>query len=381
MVAPVSGPFTVISGGTTGPYWKDQRIYRQKRPIDRPLSYHMDCAKILSIFQGKPSLGLSRNAWDYKVSTAFTSREMNNGVSLCFEKLKGEIGDRASMGENFLDMHQSVRTIESRARQLHALVSDVRKLRLGEALRVLTDPKYSSSAMKMSHPVKNVANQWLEFHLGIEPVVKDVYAAMQVMQKPLKDRLVKAKAYGGRYDTKTVINEGYRITTYDRKLNCYVGMQTGVAVSNPWLYLANSLGVINPVQVAWQATPLSFVADWFVNVEQFLGTPTDFLGLSLKNAETTLYFTGTQLSTMFGTNYNSIVNTELGGLSRTLGITLPSLQFRPVKVPGVARAATAVALLVGGLRSLDRQINYRRPAVKHFKGGYVWHNGYTHDWV
>jgi hypothetical protein len=350
-------------------------MYKQKKPFDRPLSYHTDFAKITNLYKTKPSWGIDTDAWLYKDSTSSTSLQMTNAISLSYERLKGQIGDRPSMGENFLDLHESVRTIETRARQLFHIVRDLKKLNLGEVVRDVVDPRYSS-AMKMSHPIKNVSGQWLEFHLGIEPVVKDIYAAIDHMQQPIKNVFCRSRAYGGQAIRLQTVDEGYRVTKYTRNVACYAMHQVEVAVSNPWLYLANSLGLVNPVQVAWQVTPLSFVADWFVNVEQFLGTVTDFLGLTTLNPMTTTYWNGFFNQTMVGTNYNSTGTANCGGMTRSLGITLPSLHFHPYKVPGVARAATAVALLVGGLHSLEKRAIAPKPIIYGYRKQTHWDQGY-----
>lgn len=56
-----------------------------------------------------------------------------------------------------------------------------------------------------------------------------------------------------------------------------------VTVQNPNLWVANKLGLVNPVSVAWDLVPWSFLVNMVSNLGQVAGSLTDFAGLSLSN--------------------------------------------------------------------------------------------------
>ena len=61
------------------------------------------------------------------------------------------------------------------------------------------------------------------------------------------------------------------------------------SVSNPWLYGLNSLGLINPLLVAWELTTLSFVFDWFIPVGTFLEALTSSVGIDYSHGYLTSF--------------------------------------------------------------------------------------------
>lgn len=60
-----------------------------------------------------------------------------------------------------------------------------------------------------------------------------------------------------------------------------------VAVSNPNLWIANKLGLVNPFQVAWDIVPWSFLVNMVTNMGQIMGSLTDFAGLTLSDTSLT----------------------------------------------------------------------------------------------
>lgn len=136
-----------------------------------------------------------------------------------------------------------------------------------------------------------------------------------------------------------------------------------VAVSNPNLWLANQLGLINPGTIALELVPFSFVFGWFVNLEQVISSMTDLYGLTLSNGWKSLAFNGVYQMTYYGQyKWSELVNgvptTIIGAphtrsfgqvvstMKRDLGLLRPVLHIAPLKAPHWRRAATAVSLLV-----------------------------------
>jgi hypothetical protein len=56
-----------------------------------------------------------------------------------------------------------------------------------------------------------------------------------------------------------------------------------VRVSNAFISNLDTAGVINPLSIAWELSPYSFVVDWFIPVGNVLSALSDTIGLELQD--------------------------------------------------------------------------------------------------
>lgn len=117
---------------------------------------------------------------------------------------------------------------------------------------------------------------WLEYHYAWVTLASDIYAMLDALEIRWKERppIMSAKTVREEYSTypssrfqgqvRHGIEQKYMFTLDDDSLN--------------W-YMLSSLGLINPVSVAWELTTLSFVVDWFVPIGNFLEALTATVGL------------------------------------------------------------------------------------------------------
>lgn len=346
MVAPVIGPIRLTTDQLT--WYLRRETYKQSRPYNLELPYtRVSGARVKAT--GNTTGDSPSNVAEQTMSMISSSALLNGARIRAYDKFKDSLSSRASMAENVAQVNQSVSTIAARCTQLLHFTNAVRRGRLGDAARILRTPE-----PKVRHPIKESGNQWLEYHLGIAPLVQDVYNAIDILQNPLKNHKLRVRVTAGEGVTlsRTTSSQPWAVGLREEKLEWLkVQYEAEVAVSNPNLYLANTLGVVNPAVFAWQMIPLSFVLDWFVNVEQFLGTATDLFGLTIQRSSTAF---------MYRSSYYELWNTygwelkfELFGMNRGPGITVPGLGLRPARALSWQRGLTAVALLVPALKSLD----------------------------
>jgi hypothetical protein len=338
MTVPVVGPTTTTVSNTAS-YVYVKTTYRQKPPYDLVLPY--DMKRYIRTFLGSHGVISCLNtggALDMNPSGAMST--------LAFEKLKGKIAEKAELGVFLAELSQSTRMIAKRATQLSRAY---RALRRGQ-LNVFFNELGVSKRRRGTHASKDVAGLWLEYSFGWTPMIGDVYDAVSVLQSSFREIRVSASArnrYVKRRPECPVISEG---TTYDRQ-RYEESVWTGVAikVTNPNLWLANSLGLINPAVVAWELVPFSFVVDWFSTVGTFLSHGTDMLGLSQSKAYTSKLVKGWEASRYhyqwapYGTGPTKI---EAVKFSRVASLPSVGISFRPVKLPHWKRAANATSLLV-----------------------------------
>lgn len=337
----MAGPkyFTGASSRT----WYMQRMwYTQAKPYVNPLPY-----RYLEGYQWPNEVGPG-NASFYCRNYADSIYGIGvNAFNKCSQKFYDAMGEGSTWTVNLKERESAISMITRRAKQLLDFSHAVRRLDFGAAARLLgvKTPKGVSRH-------KQFGNNWLEYHFGWEPLIKDIGAAVDLLQNPIPDRHIKVRARSfvegvkGRIDTDT---ESYKESNA-------VSIRAGarVEISNPDLYAANRLGFTNPALVAWEVIPFSFVVDWFIPVGSFLSGMQATLGLRLHGpwwSERSTYYRETKHHGIGpgGEHYNydyggSGVWAERHDTAISPYPLLPTFRgFSPV------RGLTAISLLLQGL--------------------------------
>jgi len=371
MVTPIIGPTVTTSGGTTGSmrsYWRREG-YKQSKPFDRVLAYDYRRCDLNRLFPGTgntyDAFGLAAG---YDMLAQLDSWRPEVHIrNLLYDRFKEKMAGNAQLGVGLVELGKSYGMVSARALQLVQFGRHLKAGRFGDAAHVLGLSKVPKGVSRK----KQLSSNYLEFHFGWSPMVADMYNAIDVLQNPLRAVWVRATALErlGRLDLETPVSFSDKPVAYpqnatqyswrywrgDRRAAC--GAQ--VAVTNPNLWLANQLGLINPASIAWELIPFSFVADWFVNVGQCLDSFTDYYGLTLSKEWTTVTYRGVAHSYyfarykwmengswvwgggLFGDRQGSFIHTR-----RQVGLPKPTFVVKPFKAWGLRRAAAAVSLLV-----------------------------------
>jgi hypothetical protein len=270
--------------------------------------------------------------------------------SRAYEKLREAISDRSAWAVNLAEYHQSFQMMTARLQQLLLFTKAIRKKDLVAAKKALG---FTGSPLRRGVP-KTLADHWLEYSFGWKPLFEDIYSGMQALQTPIKSIRPRGKF------TESLLgisgsNSGGFISTQEvfGKRFCKQGCE--VTISNPLLYLANNLGIVNPAVVAWELIPFSFVVDWFVNVEQFLSSGTDYLGLTVSKPWTVFGLKGRVLVTRdnpFWTPRHNAQYFQVAYVKRTTDLSNPLLFIRPARLWGWQRCFNAASVLTQSLKGL-----------------------------
>lgn len=134
------------------------------------------------------------------------------------------------------------------------------------------------------NPTRQFANKWLELQYGWLPLFSDLHDQYETLRYKLeKDGLLVHGTGGASYEA-TTTDEFYDTSHnifYSRKRSgrqlCTVGL-TAKITSESWRR-AGQVGGINPLEVAWELVPFSFVLDWFMPVGNVLEALTAKAGL------------------------------------------------------------------------------------------------------
>lgn len=275
-----------------------------------------------------------------------------NCANNCYSKFKAQLGETSTWANNLLEARDSIDMIVSRATQLLKFTNSLRKGHFGAAANVLTGSKGPKKRrpLPVRERAKTPANTWLEYHFGWSPLIQDIHSAMETLTstdfggQKLQARCTEPFAIYNR-----VNSNGWVVQNQYGSLSVKMGAHA--LVSNPNAFLANQVGLLNPLSVAWEAVPFSFVVDWFTNVGDVLASMTDFVGVTLSNQYTTTFQRGTL-------DYVSLTITpprfdhtsgESVYCGRVASISGPTLAVKPFKGFSVTRAATAISLLLQSL--------------------------------
>jgi hypothetical protein len=275
-----------------------------------------------------------------------------------YEQLMGSLGNTSSWGTNLAEVGQATSTCERRLLQLGRFARALRNKDFYGAKQALGESIIPSGVSRK----KAFADNFLEWHFGWEPMVQDIHSACDTM----------SKADFGTRKIRGSSSTPFSWQSYDSGSNgdyheqfvagtIRVKMGGKVRITNESAFLASQMGLINPLTVAWDLVPFSFVVDWFANVGQVLGAVTGFVGVDLSDAYTTSSqeFTFRDFAVSYGFNPETglwdivtFTNNVSHGfdLRRVPGISGPSLAVKPFKGFSPTRGLTACALLLQKLR-------------------------------
>jgi hypothetical protein len=130
--------------------------------------------------------------------------------------------------------------------------------------------------MKRSNP-RDWGSLWLEWTYGWKPLADDIFGSVEnMMVSSMKTSQATghpvrcgAQEMGDSRTVKTFVEEGVFRTQvidsiYQCRFNCFY------AIADTRLNSVAGYTSLNPVSIAWELVPYSFVADWFVDIGGYL---------------------------------------------------------------------------------------------------------------
>jgi len=263
-----------------------------------------------------------------------------------------ECRQSASIGNAIVEGEQALSMIANRAFQLRQMFLSLKRGRFGDFAAYAGLNRIERRRKTRG---SQAAGLWLEYHFGWEPLIKDIYDAVQIIQGPLPSQTKVATAKNsGRYVSGSVNpNLAYQEIPWELKIR----LQGRLETSNPNLAVASQLGLTNPLSLLWEVTPFSFVVDWFLPVGNFLDNLTNMAGMTQVDCQAAYK--------RVATGFDRVAFTDIPGLDigkfrrdsaysfqRSIGeLPLPKLAFKPFKGISVSRAATSISLLIATLRT------------------------------
>ena len=356
MTAPITGPFQrlwTIKGPPNSlggqPTWVEGRRdwYRQRKPFDIPLFFSYYC-KTINWFTGGDGTDYTSvsNIPVFSYSESQSQRLYNAVYEKFAHKVKE---DAAELASTLATWTQARDMITDRATRLWkgwraARKGDIRTLKAlwGKGAGIRANLKAGGSHV-------------LEYSFGWAPLVGDIAAACAVLGAGIPPAYVKVRQKLTYTATTNWQDRGALLDRKDQTGTIEWGLRSWVRVTNPNTLLLNELGLTNAASVLWEVTPWSFVVDYFVNVNAFIASFTDWIGLDLDRPNKTFFakentrHTGKYKTS--GRSYSAPCwGADYVSVTRTTGIPGPTLALRLPWRMSMQRASTSIALLLQQLR-------------------------------
>lgn len=134
--------------------------------------------------------------------------------------------------------------------------------------------------------IRNPSSWWLELQYGWLPLVGDVYDGMTEFYRRVEQGVTIKEIAGAsrKWDAYNPSVQHNQYIFYSRATSRRAVCKTGITYTVDSARLANlqDWGVLNPLLLAWELMPYSFVVDWFVPVGDWLANVGYSMGLTFR---------------------------------------------------------------------------------------------------
>lgn len=258
-------------------------VPQQKEFFPVPTNYNIS---------GNPT-GLWRPYADVVIPT-ISGIDYNSAENKCLAKLQG--GD-VNLATFFGEGHKTLQMFTSSVSRIAHAAYAARRGQFTKAFSFLgVDPTRSSLSRlrKIADTSKKgkelLANSWLEYTYGWKPLVQDLYGSVEAYQKGFvqqghvfwtRSQVSDSKLYEFKQLAPYQSNFGPKIY-FHATGSCHAVAKSGIQfrVKSSYVATLQSLGLLNPLSLAWELMPYSFVVDWFIPIGDYLAATTATAGLT-----------------------------------------------------------------------------------------------------
>jgi len=218
-----------------------------------------------------------------------------------------------NLGQAFAERGQTVRLVAENLGRLYRMVKDVKRLKLPRK--------------------EDFFDHWLELQYGWRPLLSDCHGAVSALHRDIEASskstvTVKATIKSSDYFEK-VVSDVVGATCSVKKSH-YIEHKgfirlDFVPTDLPTSTLAQ-LGLTNPLSIAWELLPWSFVADWFIPIGDYLSSLDATAGWIFKGGS---FSSKTTMKTKaLSASYTQAANPGLLGLSGSITVEGEGRQYR-----------------------------------------------------
>jgi hypothetical protein len=286
----------------------------------------------------------------------------NNLRDRLINKMAAQVqGQRVNLGVAFGERKQTADLVASTINRIVGSVRALKNRNFAGAAREL-GIRTDLSSLSRRHRGLSVPEAWLELQYGWKPLLSDVYGSCEELLSREKERppvihvKVSAKEQLSQKLSLGPFETAWPVVRLSKTGNVQGSARVRFAVNNELIQLQSRTGISNPLAVAWELVPWSFVVDWFLPVGQFLGNlgygaGLTCLGGSFSFRSKTKWTGGPESSTKRGSSYTQShsggsIDEEFNGFSREAFSSWPPVPLPHFKDPlSLGHVANALSLL------------------------------------
>lgn len=166
---------------------------------------------------------------------------------------------KVSLGENLAEARKTYRTLMSESLNLLRALRSVKRGNIALAVKHLKDGRSVE---------RRGADLYLQYKYGWKPLMQDIYGSAELLQEQVKTAFI-ISGYGksASDQVQAISSDGVTRSGYGYR-QCRVKL-FGL-LDDYTLRLGDRLGISNPLSLAWDLIPYSFVVDWFIPVGNVL---------------------------------------------------------------------------------------------------------------
>jgi len=116
------------------------------------------------------------------------------------------------------------------------------------------------------HP-KDVSGRWLELQYGWLPLINDVYESAKALERVSSGP--RTMIFSGQSRHSVEINTSTSPSNFSGFGTCVSSSRTIYRMSED-ISVARTLGLTDPLTIAWELIPYSFIVDWFIPIGTYL---------------------------------------------------------------------------------------------------------------
>lgn len=211
-------------------------------------------------------------------------------------KIRNKLNDELNAA---VMLAESAKSVDSVAKRLSTVYQAAASLRKGDFLgawkRLGYPPRKKLSSRRRRSLKKEIvdekyrgfASDWLELQYGWLPLLSDIHNAVEYASNRPKSVFIRAAeteedSQSFSLTVRSNIDGGSGKHQFVQKSTWRKSYIAEVHPDAPFLKRLAETGMLNPLTVAWELVPFSFVVDWFLPVGSFLSSLTATLGIEIR---------------------------------------------------------------------------------------------------
>lgn len=199
----------------------------------------------------------------------------------------------------FAERRQTAALFEDTAKRLATSYRAFRQGRFVEAFSSRRTAAARFSRRQFRRAARNAGlnpreygDHWLKFTYGVRPMLSDLYGAVEQLHKSEKIRppLITVKAQRNTVDSTEELLVRPDIYAFLQKVQTSEGCFIRLDYQYPGDFQRDwtELGITNPLDVAWELLPYSFMVDWFLPIGNYLNSLDAALGLTFRGGSVSM---------------------------------------------------------------------------------------------